>query len=142
MAGLRADVGLDFGMTNSLIAYYSTGAHWPEMFVPKGAESPVVRTLVSDPDAPLLERVIGQFVHSMRDLFKSKRIHHNFKVGLPRAWEVTTNRGDDPDFKCARAFLERLFDEFAESTPGGFEPASIVVTGQSQSVPSVSTSHG
>jgi molecular chaperone DnaK len=94
-------VGLDFGMTNSILTYHKlvTG---PEPYVLRGAETPAIPTVVSK------ESFIGNVARSMKGFIG------NFKVRLPDSGLDARQRKKSADFNAASAFLDALFREFRD----------------------------
>ena len=96
-----AMVGLDFGMTNSILTYESEAG--PEPYHLPGAQTPAIPTVVSAASANAWDRFIGRLAR-LSGSFAS-----NFKLLLPHA-------GSDPHnnaaFKSAATFLETLIKQF------------------------------
>jgi molecular chaperone DnaK len=103
----NARIGIDFGMTNTVLFYYdpSTG---PVSFLSPAGENGVIPTVVYSPDSGG-RALIG--------LFARERIGHPataqaFKLALEDCGTTKAERARHPAFRATKSFLGELLDEF------------------------------
>jgi len=112
-----AIVGLDFGMTNSILSYPGPNNE-PIAHVMAGAETPAVPTAV---DPSLMDRVFGAFAWTRLN------VRENFKHLLPLVGLDARERRKNPDFIAASAFLELLLKQYLAEN-GHARYANVVAT--------------
>src|SRR5262245_15899821 len=109
--GTPAIVGLDFGMTNSVLTRYDPGNTELMPFTPYAHNNnPILRSAISEPEKPPLERLIAYMALGLSGY------RENFKIGLPAAGDTDSARRRNADYRAARAFLESLFRDFFDNS--------------------------
>ena len=118
----RSIVGLDFGMTNSLLTYYDDESG-PQSFIASSASS---SHEFSIPTVVARKRegvgwIIGIFARNATDFTQ------HFKVALSRLGKTASERARNNSFKDANTFLGELFKDYSHLS-NGIKVESIVVT--------------
>ena len=106
-------VGLDFGMTNSKLAYYQPNTG-PQPYHLPGPATFAIPTAIETESATtsLYERSIGRMAR------RSKSFIANFKVLLPQSGLDARQRAKNPAFQATSAYLDRLLTQFRADMEG------------------------